>query len=214
MTAPVSPYESNPPSARKIVASVGIAAVGAALVLITIVLPAEYNIDPTRIGRALGLTAINAPARTLQIVDVTGGNEKYKAVAIPDPGQPMPLPNPAVFQSKQAAAQTQSITITLQPGQETEIKSLLKTAQVMVFDWQAEGGEVYTDFHGHEPGAGNEAWVRYEEQQFGARGSGSLVAPFEGEHGWYWLNISGAPVTIKLTVNGYFEKLIDYGLSK
>jgi hypothetical protein len=40
-----------------------------------------------------------------------------------------------------------------------------------------------------------------------------LVAPFDGEHGWYWLNLSEQPVTIKLTVNGFHEKIIDYGIS-
>lgn len=212
MNHPISPYESNPPSAKSIAASVGMAVFAAALVLVTIVLPAEYNIDPTRIGQALGLTAINAPARTIKISDVVGGNEKYKEVAIPDPGQPMPLPNPVVFQGKAEPARSETMTIALQPGQETEIKAALQTAQVILFSWQAEGGQVYVDFHGHEPGTSNDAWVRYEEQQSGTKGSGSLVAPFQGEHGWFWLNVSDVPVTIKLTVSGYYEKLIDYGI--
>jgi hypothetical protein len=37
------------------------------------------------------------------------------------------------------------------------------------------------------------------------------VAPFTGEHGWYWLNVSEGPITIKLTVTGYFTQLKDYG---
>ena len=39
-----------------------------------------------------------------------------------------------------------------------------------------------------------------------------VVAPFSGEHGWYWLNISEKPVTIKLTVTGYYDKMVDYGV--
>lgn len=212
MTRPISPYESNPPSGRKILTSAAIAVAGAAAVLVAVILPAEYNIDPTGIGDALGLTALNAPARTIQIANVTGGNEKYREVAIPDPGKPIPLPNPAVFQGKSAPARSESVTITLQPGQETEIKTVLKTAQVILFSWQVDGGQVYVDFHGHEPAADNDAWVRYEELQSGTQGNGSLVAPFEGEHGWFWLNISDTPVTIKLTVSGYYEKLVDYGI--
>ena len=213
MSKPVSPFETNPPSAKRIVASVIAAIVGAAVVLVTIVLPAEYNIDPTRIGGVLGLTALNAPAKTVQITDVVGGNERYREVAIPDVGEPAPLPNPAVFQKQDSAPKTQQVTITLQPGEQTEIKALLKTAQVVTFSWQAEGGLVYVDFHGHEPGEGNDFWVRYEEQQGGTQGTGSLVAPFAGEYGWFWLNISEQPVTVKLDVNGYFEKLIDYGIA-
>lgn len=213
MSKPISPFESSPPSGKSILISVVAALLGAAIVLVTVVLPAEYNIDPTRIGGALGLTALNAPAKTVQVADVVGGNEKYREVAIPDFGQPVPLPNPAVFQKKTTPSKSDALTITLQPGQQTEVKALLKTAQVVTFSWQVEGGLVYTDFHGHEPGAGEDFWVRYEEQQSGAEGDGSLVAPFDGEHGWFWLNISEEPVTVKLSVNGYYEKIIDYGIS-
>ncbi len=44
------------------------------------------------------------------------------------------------------------------------------------------------------------------------KGHGSLVAPFAGEHGWYWLNISEKPVTIKLTFTGYHKEVKNYGL--
>lgn len=213
MSEPTSPFEADPPSAKRIAISVTAAVVGAAAVLVTVVLPAEYNIDPTGIGGALGLTALNAPAKTVQIMDVVGGNEKYREVAIPDFGQPVPLPNPAVFQKQDSAPTTEQVTVTLQPGERTEIKMLLKVAKVMTFSWQAEGGPVYVDLHGHEPAGGNDFWVRYEEQQSGTQGSGSLVAPFAGEHGWFWMNISEQPVTVKLDVAGYYEKLIDYGIT-
>jgi hypothetical protein len=36
------------------------------------------------------------------------------------------------------------------------------------------------------------------------------VAPFSGEHGWYWVNLNDHPVTITLTVTGYFDDMIDY----
>jgi hypothetical protein len=181
------------------------------VVLVLIVLPAEYNIDPTGVGRALGLDALNAPKRTLQIKDVIGGNEKYREVEIPNTKDPVPLPNPAVIQVKPAAARTEKVSVMLEPGQQTEIKAIMDAAQVIVYSWKATGGEVYTDFHGHEPDAGD-AFVRYEEQQSGHEGYGSLVAPFSGEHGWFWLNISEQPVTIQLEFTGYHREVKNYGL--
>jgi hypothetical protein len=213
VSKPISPFEVNPPSARQLFTSVVAAVAGAAIVLVAVILPAEYNIDPTGIGGALGLTALNAPAKTVQFTEVVGGNEKLREVAIPDFGEPAPLPNPAVFQKQAAASKAEQKIVTLQPGEQTEIKTLLRAAQVVTFSWQAEGGALYVDFHGHEPGDNNDFWVRYEEQQSGTAGSGSLVAPFAGEHGWFYLNISQQPVTIKLNVNGYYDKLIDYGVS-
>jgi hypothetical protein len=211
MSKPVSPFEVSPPSRKQLVTSVLAALAGAALILVIIVLPAEYSIDPTGIGKGLGLTAMNAPTRTLQIKDVIGGNETYREVKIPNPRDPVPLPNPAVSQIKPAAARSETKIIKLEPGQQTEIKAVMDAAQVIVYSWKAEGGQVYTDFHGHEPNAGD-SFVRYEEQQSGAEGHGSLVAPFAGEHGWFWLNISEQPVTITLQFTGYHREVKDYGL--
>jgi hypothetical protein len=67
--------------------------------------------------------------------------------------------------------------------------------------------------HGHDPAAGQEFFVRYREDQEGAtEATGSLVAPFAGEHGWYWLNIHDGPVTIELTVTGFYDDIVDYGI--
>lgn len=208
----VSPFEHEPPSTSRLVKSVAVAVVGAALILMAFVLPAELGIDPTGIGKALGLTEMNKPTRTLQIKDVIGGNETYRSVEVSNPmSDPVPLPNPAVAQIKTAPPRKETRTVTLNPGQETELKAVLDSAQVIVYSWKAQGGAVYTDFHGHEPGAGD-AFVRYEEQQSGTEGHGSLVAPFAGEHGWFWQNISEQPVTITLEVTGYDRELKDYGI--
>jgi hypothetical protein len=210
MSDPISPFEAAPPTAHRLYLSIGGAILGAAILLILVVLPAEYGIDPTGLGGRMGLAAMHEPERTLQIQDVIGGNAKYREVKVPDPGQPTPLPNPAVVQLKTADASTKTLTVRLEPDQETEIKAVMDAAQVILYSWKADG-EVYTDFHGHEPDAG-QAFVRYEEQQSGHEGKGSLVAPFAGEHGWFWLNISDRPVTITLTVTGYYRDTHDYGI--
>lgn len=44
------------PTSRQLLRSSAIAAAAAILILATVVLPAEYGIDPTGAGRALGLT--------------------------------------------------------------------------------------------------------------------------------------------------------------
>ena len=43
------------PTSAQLIRSTAIAAVSAVAILVTVVLPAEYNIDPTGIGGALGL---------------------------------------------------------------------------------------------------------------------------------------------------------------
>ena len=202
------------PSGKRIALSVAVALVVAALVLVVAVLPAEYGIDPTGIGRLLGLDALNAPAtRTIEVRDVIGGNERVREVEVPAFNEPVPLPNPAVHQVEDRAIQTRTLTLTLQPEQETEIKTVLRANKVITYTWKTDGGPVYCDLHGHDPAAGQEFFVRYREDAEGAtEATGSLVAPFDGEHGWYWLNIHDGPVTITLTVTGFFDDIVDYGI--
>jgi hypothetical protein len=55
MTVPTTPDHPKPDSRRLFRSTVTAAAI-AFVLLITVVLPAEYGIDPTHIGRVLGLT--------------------------------------------------------------------------------------------------------------------------------------------------------------
>jgi hypothetical protein len=202
------------PSGQRLGLSVVIALVVAAIVLVVAVLPAEYGIDPTGIGRLLGLNELNAPAtRTIEVKDVIGGNERVREVEIPGFNEPVPLPNPAVHQSEDRPIQTRTMTITLEEGEQTEVKTVLRASKVIVYHWETDGGLVYCDLHGHDPAAGQDFFVRYREDQEGATNvTGSLVAPFDGEHGWYWLNLHDGPVKITLTVTGFFDDIVDYGI--
>ena len=208
--------DNSPHSSLRALRGLAIAVVVAAIALFTLVLPAEYGYDPTGIGRHLGLMAMS-DARTSaadSIEDVTGGNDVLKAAAGASSMDPLPLPNPAVSQLEAAAPHTETIEITLGFDEKTEIKAVLAKGKVILYDWSVEGGKVYVDFHGHDPSKGDAYWVRYEEADGITQRSGSLVAPFAGEHGWYWLNVSDTPVKIRLTVTGYQEKLVNYGLLK
>ncbi len=156
---------------------------------------------------------MTAPAgRTLEVADPLAGNEAIREVEIPDFGEPVPLPNPAIHQDQAAAAKTETRTIVVPAEQETEVKLVLDQSKVVVYSWSVDRGTIYADFHGHDPAAGDEFWVRYKEHQEGSGHHGSLVAPFDGEHGWYWLNYNEFPVTITLTVTGFYEDIVDYGI--
>jgi hypothetical protein len=201
-----------------------VAAVAAVVLLFTVVLPAEYGYDPTRIGRALGLTAMSedtheggAAEESLDdvIEDLLSANDDITTESAIDPMQPIPLPNPAISQIEDAPPKTETLRFQLKFDGRTEVKAVMAKSKAIVYSWKVEGGTAYVDFHGHDPAKSKDFWVRYEEagQEEGITGrSGSLVTPFAGEHGWYWLNTSEEPITIELTVTGYFDKLVQYGL--
>lgn len=201
---------------RRIFRGLLIAAVIGVVLLITVVLPAERGWDPTGIGRMLGLTALNTPAAPQSIddviEDVIGGNEDLVAAETGGFNDPIPLPNPAIHQTEDGPAVTQTFEITLPGDGKTEIKAVMKKAKALLYEWSVEGGQVYVDFHGHDPAKGEEFWVRYQEADGITGGRGSLVAPFDGEHGWFWLNVGDEPVKIRLTVTGFQDGMMDYGL--
>ena len=212
MSGQSPPGQFEPPSGKHILIGTIVALAIAIVVLVAVIWPSEYGRDPTGIGDALGITGMStAPTVTIELVDTIGGNENVREVEIPDFGDPVPLPNPNVHQAAPGAPQTRTMTVELDVDGETEVKAVLLENHVIVYDWQVDDGIVYSDFHGHNPDFGRDFWVRYQEDQRGAEGgNGSLVAPFAGEHGWYWVNLEDHPVTITLTVTGFVEDMIDY----
>ena len=84
-----------------------------------------------------------------------------------------------------------------------------KQGDSFVYDWKINEGVIYTDFHADPADTDaypSRYWIRYEEGELEG-GSGHLVAPFDGNHGWYWLNIAEGPVSIQLEVRGFYERI-------
>ena len=52
------PIDRELPSSKKLLKSTILAAATAAVLLVTVVMPAEYGIDPTGIGKVIGLTSM------------------------------------------------------------------------------------------------------------------------------------------------------------
>jgi hypothetical protein len=191
-----------------------IIALGLTVVLVvTIVLPDEYTIGVTAVGREANLINLAAPARIIEMADVIGGNEQLRTIPLPATGGAVPLPNPAAYQDEVTPPVTRTMQVEIPAGSQIDVKVKMKSGKVILYTWQVDQGNVYVDYYGQDPALGDDFWVRYEELHEGSTSSGSLTAPFSGEHGWYWLNYNEFDVTITLTVSGYFDDIIDYGLS-
>jgi hypothetical protein len=166
-----------------------IAAIIAVLLLTTVVLPAEYGIDPTRVGGILGLTKMSATA---------------EQSAATDPAASTPQPNAAV-NPRDVPFRTDTMSVTLQPGKGSELKATMAAGDRFVFTWATDGGPVNVDLHGEPPNAGNDftSHLKGSQQQ---SGNGSFVAPFAGTHGWWWGNKTDKPVTVTVKIAGFYEK--------
>ena len=141
----MSDRHGNNGAGRGSLKALGIALLAAAVLFVTLVLPAEFGRDPTRIGHLLGLDALRAPATaskgptTVTLTEVIGGNEKLFTADPGDGREPVPLPNPAVHQTQQAAPRTETLTVKLDVDQKTEIKAQLQKGKMLLYSWQVEG---------------------------------------------------------------------------
>jgi hypothetical protein len=209
MTVPV-----EAPSARRLSIATGIAAAVAAIVLVTVVLPAEYGIDPTGIGARLGLDALSAPPSEAPETAPVPSNtvvEETPAATIAAPaldavGQPVkPIDERPVGKSH-GAFRSDTLSATLPPGKGAEIKMDLQAGEGVVFRWSASAPVAF-DLHGERHDAADGEYTSFWIEAGKREASGTFTAPFEGRHGWYWLNRSAAPIEVTVEVSGFQEKL-------
>ena len=173
-----------------------IVAIGiAATVLITIVLPVEYNIDITGIGTRLGLnTLATAKQQTLTAATPSAVTQD--------------VPSAEGFAHDTAVAfRTETIEIPMQGDEELEYKFHMQKGQMLMYTWDSGKAEMYYEFHAEptEGGYPEDYYMSYQIGDGSTSGNGTLVAPFTGNHGWYFLNLTEYPVTVKLQVSGYYD---------
>jgi hypothetical protein len=196
MTSPSPPQTSAPPSLATLAKTTAIALVVAVVILVTIVLPAEYAIDPVGTGGWLGLTEIASPT----VVPVDSAASKGAALA---PAEKGPLGEyPAEFQFD-------VFEISLAPYEYVEYKYQLEKGATMLFSWTANAALVH-DFHGERAGGAGEGPAEESfDKQNRRQANGSLTAPFKGIHGWYWENPGADTITVRLTSAGYYTSAVE-----
>lgn len=197
------------PTSGQLVRSTLLAAVGAGALLVAIVLPSEYGIDPTGIGRVLGLTEMGeikmqlaaeaeadaaAPTAPLQ-------SAESSATLVPSATTPAPA-------AEAGTARNDQMQLSLAPGEGAEIKVTANEGTQIVFDWSVSGGHVNYDTHGDgKPGAPRGFYHGYGKGKESTGERGTLVAAFDGSHGWFWRNRSSAPVTVTLRTEGGYTAI-------
>lgn len=149
-------------------------------VLVAFVGPAEYGIDPTGIGKALGLTAL-APS--------TQANEK-KVEYCPT--------------GEQLAEWQDIVKITIPAKSGLEYKFYLQKNAEIAYAWSTDGGALYFDFHG-EPAGDKTGYFKSYRETTASESDGSQIVPFGGTHGWYWRNDSNKVVQVTLKTKGQYK---------
>lgn len=196
------PNRADLPSTKQLLKSTALAAAVAATLLITCILPAEYGIDPTGIGQAIGLKKMGEIKQQLhQEADAEATASVIAA----------PLEQPTAISTSAAntplSLQQHEMRVTLEPNQATEIKLSMPKATVVQYRWVTEGGGLNFDTHGDIVNAPKDFYHGYGKGVNQTEDAGQLTAAFDGKHGWFWRNRGKQAVTVTLTTKGAYEKI-------
>jgi hypothetical protein len=204
------PTRAELPTSAQLIRSTIIAFITAAVLLVTVVMPSDYGIDPTGIGRALNLTEMGEIKKDLAAE--AAADDAAQAAAVPavqsaTAAAPVvsaaPAPAPSPVAAAAAVVWRDETPVTLEPGAGIEIKLTMKEGDKALFDWAVQGGVVNFDTHGESfPRS-----ISYEKGRGVASKQGELVAAFSGKHGWFFRNRGDAPVTVLLMTAGAYSEI-------
>lgn len=201
------PTRAELPTTKQLVRSTTIALSIAILLLVTVILPAEYAIDPTGSGRILGLTDMGEiKAQLAEEASLDRATNKTIEIANVTEAEPVitPAPQPENMQTEAVKPEWRDkIMLTLKPGQGAEVKLVMKKDQIATFQWSSKGGPVNYDTHGD----GNGNSISYEKGRGVPQNTGELIAAFTGNHGWFFRNRNENTVVVILKANGEYAQM-------
>lgn len=148
----------------------------AAVVLISVILPAEYGIDPTGIGEAMGLTPLSHADHSVKTTKA----------------------------EQELMYREDSVDITVPAGKGLEYKFDVVKGDTMRYAWTSTSEEIFFDFHGEPEGDTSNYFESYTVST-ADNVRGSLTASFDGSHGWYWKNESQEPIVVTLKTEGSYK---------
>ena len=192
------PNPDELPSSVQLIRSTILALIAAAVILVTIVLPAEYGIDPTGIGRATGLAEMGEIktelAREAEQDRQSEGHRDQTSLLDSFLGA-------FVGTAQAQAVWKDEVTFTLAPGEFIEVKLVMQDGDIAEYSWTAKGGRINYDLHAHGGGKS----IDYEKGRGKTSGEGDFTAAFAGDHGWFWRNRDKADVTVTLQLRGDYS---------
>jgi hypothetical protein len=197
------------PSKSGLLTRFAIAAIVGAILTVCVIMPAEYRKDPTGFGRLTGLLELTTPrvatTPTTPAAAETpiGEIPPADATAEASSGESKLATDPTANHPASQPFKSETVQIPIGPDGELEYKAVMKAGQTIVYSWETDKGSVYFDFHGEPADPKNSK--RYLEVQETKSNHGSFTAPFDGKHGWYFLNLTSENIIVTLKLSGFYQ---------
>jgi len=174
---------------NRLAVATGAALLVAGLVLVAVVLPAEYALDPLGTGAKLGLLDLGLTGQQVDALEA---------------GKGAAAGGGTILAPQDAAFKQETITFEAQPREGFEYKYRLEKGEALLYSWTSSA-PMNTEFHAEPDGAPRGYAQTYEKKDGMTGASGTLTAPFSGIHGWYWENTTDQPATVTLATAGYYN---------
>jgi hypothetical protein len=203
---------NNQPKLNKsqLLKSLIIALIIGAVVLLTAVLPAEYGLDPLGTGKLFGFYKLYQGNEQIENNE-TYSSLNFKKIKMEKVGSSLSTPKPNEADNPPPEVQyperedTIEVVVSAETGIEYKFKSLKYGSTK--YEWATDKGIVYIDFHGEVKQEKSPKNVFYESYTlaYSNNMAGTLTAPFEGKHGWYFRNETNEDIVITIRLNGQYE---------
>jgi hypothetical protein len=182
-------HELSIEARQRLAVAAGAALLGAGLILVMFVLPAEYGVDPLGTGARVGLLELGVVGQQVQSLSEKSATGAAQA---------------AVIVPQERAFKEESVEFTVGPREGMEYKYRLDKGEALLYSWKATG-PVSFELHGEPDGAPRGYADSYEKGQGATQASGTFTAPNPGIHGWYWENSGNQAITVTLTTAGFYN---------
>jgi len=191
------PSENDLPSSSQLLRSTIIALLVAVALLICIIIPAEYGMDPTGVGELMGLKKMGEIKASLE-QEALNENQNFDEYV---------SPNDEIrerFETIKANRDVMEFVIA--PDDAIEIKLEMREGSIIKYKWETKSGGLNYNLHG-DGYKGSQKSTTYKKGRMTSSDNGEFKAEFDGYHGWFWRNRNTEAVTVILETDGQYIQI-------
>jgi len=192
------PSEKDLPTSTQLLKATVVAIAVAFILIVVVVLPAEYGSDPTGMGKILGLKEMGEIKMSLLDESHKESSQQNTTSSIEIDHTEEVMVNNTINKDV--------VEITIEPGQAIEIKLEMRSGSLVQYEWKTIKGGLNYNLHG-DGYKGSQQFISYKKGRMVPSDSGELKAEFDGYHGWFWRNREKFSVTVSLQTSGDYIQI-------